>query len=459
MYRVFVLIINIVVTLTVGSIFQSGVTLSIEVPAEVTAGTEFEVHVAIQKGQLESFSRLQQSFPSGLTASAYLSSNADFSSEPKKVRLIWLRLPQENELTLAYKIKVDERLKGTFTIKGLFSYIDNNERKSISAESAQISIQPSKNIDPSLVVDINDFEQKVIPYISPAVASAQVACIRQKPVSDGTDGTYIVNILVNKATKNKFAKIEETIPAGYKAVSVNPKEAIFTYKNSRAKFLWMNLPSDPYFIVSYKLVPVESKRSTPQPVGKFSYLEDEKTFSIDIQQTDKDIASLTTEEVGNLITLASTGQLLTLNEQNIETKETATDENQSLANSANQKKKARRASKERGLVKEPKSNLPYLLEPDSGIYFRVQIAAGHKPIAIERYFKKYSLDKEVRKEYHEGWFKYSIGSFPVYREARDYRVHIWNTTILGDAFVSAYNNGKRITVQEALMVANQKWYK
>ncbi len=459
MYRVFVLIINLVVTFTVGSVFQSGVTLNIEVPTEVNAGNEFEVHVTIQKGDLESFSRLQQSFPAGLTASAYLSSNADFSAEPKKVRLIWLRLPQDNELTLAYKIKVDERLKGTFNIKGLFSYIDNNERKSVSAESSQITILPSQKIDPSLIVDINDFEQKVIPYISPAIASAQVACIRQNPIPEGTDGNYIVNILVNKATKNKFAKIEERIPAGYKAVSINPKEAIFTYKNSTAKFLWMNLPSDPYFIVSYKLIPSETKKVLPKLSGKFSYLEDEKTFSIDIQQTDKDVASLSPEEIGNLIALASSGRLIAQNEQTAKAEEPATETNLTATENTKQAKKARSTAKERRLAKELKSNLPYLLEPDSGIYFRVQIAAGHKPITIERYFKKYSLDKEVRKEFHEGWFKYSIGSFPLYKEARDYRVHIWNTTILGDAFVSAYNNGKRITVQEALMIANQKWYK
>jgi len=459
MYRVFALIINMLAALTVGSVFQSGITFNIIAPTEVTAGNEFEVQITIQKGDLESFSRLQQSLPAGLTATPYLSSNADFSFEPKRVRMIWMRLPKEKEVTLAYKIKVDQRLKGTFNIKGLFSYIDNNERKSVSAESPTITILPSSNIDPSLVVDINDFEQKVIPYISPALANSEIECIRQKPQQKGPAGNYIVNILVNKGSKNKFAKIEETIPKGYKAVSVDPREAIFTCKNSTAKFLWMNLPANPYFVVSYKLVPIDNKAIIPQPKGKFSYLEDEKTFSVDIKQTDNDVASLSADDVNKLIASLASAPILAQNELDQKTNEVTNEKYIPVTTAAAKQPKEKKSRIERKQMKELKKNLAFLLEPDSGVYFRVQVAAGHKPIAIERYFKKYSLDKEVKKESHEGWFKYSIGSFAMYKEARDYRVHVWNTTILSDAFVSAYNNGKRITVQEALMIANQKWYK
>ena len=464
MYRAIALIANLLAALTLGDIFQAGVTLDIQAPTEVVAGTEFEVRVTVVKGDLQSFSRLQQTFPAGLKATSSQSSNADFTSEDKRVRLIWLRLPTQNEFTVVYKIKVDERLKGNFTIDGKFSYIDENERRSVSALSQSIRIMPSPTVDPSLIVDIQEFEEKVIPYISPATAEPHMACVRQSPVPESDGKSYIVNLLVNKESKQKFAKIEEIIPAGYKAVSIDPEESIFTFKGNTAKFLWMNLPSSPYFLVSYRLVPQNSATSIPVLQGKFSYLEGEKTISIDIQQTDQDLAALSPSDIGNLITALNSPLLADRNiikekepAINPTAKETSPDTRSDVKE--NPKVKELRNNAVKIPQKELKSNNSLMLEPEEGVYYRVQLAAGHKTVDIQRYFKKYNLDKEVRKEVHEGWNKYSIGSFKFYKEARDYRVHIWNTTLIDDAFVSAYNDGARITVQEALMIANQNWYK
>jgi hypothetical protein len=299
MYRAFIIIVNFIAAFTAGSIFQSAVSLNIEAPVEVIAGTEFEVRVHIQKGALDGFSRLQQDLPAGLTANSYLSSDGDFTFEEKRVRMIWLRLPGQNEFSVVYKIKVDERLKGTFDIKGKFSYIDNNERKSISINSNPINILPSPNVDPALIVDIKDFEQKVIPYIGPVPNEVQIACIRQVPSPNPSGDGYVINILVNKESKQKFAKIEEIIPDGFEAVNVDPKEAIFTFKKGTAKFLWMNLPSQPYFTVAYKLVPKDKNSTLPTIKGKFSYLEKEKTKSIEIKQTDRELATLTSTEINH----------------------------------------------------------------------------------------------------------------------------------------------------------------
>ena len=55
--------------------------------------------------------------------------------------------------------------------------------------------------------------------------------------------------------------------------------------------------------------------------------------------------------------------------------------------------------------------------------------------------------------------KYTTGDFLAYKQARDGREEIKSNYTFPGPFVVAYNNGERITVQEALMISNQKWVK
>ncbi|HON53388.1 MAG TPA: hypothetical protein PLS12_09290, partial [Bacteroidales bacterium] len=91
------------------------------------------------------------------------------------------------------------------------------------------------------------------------------------------------------------------------------------------------------------------------------------------------------------------------------------------------------------------------------VYFRVQISAGHKLVNTKYYFAKLNIRDNIIVEQIEGWFKYTINKFDTYVNARNQRNTIWNESPVKDAFVVAYNGRNRITVQEALMITNQKW--
>jgi hypothetical protein len=445
MIRLFVPLLNMLVILTL-QMFPGNVSVKMDVPAQVNAGSEFEVRITLNKGDLDGFSRFQQNIPAGLSAISDQSSNADFTFTDKHVRLIWLRVPKNDEITVSYKVKVDERLKGNFTLGGKFSYIDNNERKFVDVSAVSVTILPSSKVDPSMIVDVNDYEKMFAPVSVPTSAeNNNIAVIRQRPYP-GNAGEYIVNLLVNKEATRNFAKIEEDVPAGYIAVALDPKDAIFTFKSQKVKFLWMNLPLDPYFMVSYRLIPRNKAKLAPPSVqGAFSYLVDDRTISVPVNERDVQLASLSANDIQELVAQirtepvqepASQLALVTGNEITSLTDNTVKDAAKTEDKSS--RRKVRR-------TKNETSELSLLLEQEQGVYYRIQLAAGHNQVNINRYFKRMKIEKEVRIEKLNGWQKYSVGSFPVYREARDYRIHIWNTTPVKDAFVTAYNNGQRVT--------------
>lgn len=470
MIRFYVVILQLIIAFFAG-ILSSDVSMKMDIPGQINAGNTLKIKVTIDKGSINGFSRYQLDLPAGITATADNSANADFTFKDQKVRLIWLKLPEDSKISFSFTLHCDERLKGTFDVAGKFSYIDENDRKTVDVTSQSVAIVPSTTIDPSLLVDIKDYGKLGMPGVN--ASATDIACIRQKPVWSDTNNEYIVTLLVNKESLKKFAKIEEQVPAGYTALNINSKEGIFTFRDNKAKFLWMNLPAESYFTVSYKLVPTNNAvtdKLSPSIVGNFSYINEDKTHSLAIIEKDADLANLTPESVKNI--LLSPVYIAAANTKNnttiIKATETANvkDKNASDIVAANeiskdidkkQKANAEAATKISKATKALAQELTDQLAPQSGLFFRIQVAAGHKPVNIKSYFRKYKLDNSVYQENHNGWIKYSVGSFVTYKDARDYRTHIWNTSSIPDAFVAAYNDSKRITVQEALMIGNQKW--
>ena len=456
MLRLLFVLLNMVGVMLMNIFIGSDVTLTINAPTTISAGSEFDVEIILKKDNIDGFARFQQQLPLGLTAQLVESSYGDFSFEDQKVKFIWLKMPSDKEIKFTYRVKVDERLKGQFNLKGNFAYISDNNRKNTDVESNSISINPSTRIDPNLIVDISEF-QNIIPVQAPVtLLASNVRCIRQTPIPTGEANDLMVKLLVNKANAEKFAKVEEEIPTGFTAEAIESKDAIFTFKDQKVKYLWMNLPADPRFIVSYRLIPADGSGDvTIKLSGKFSYILNDATRVIDIIQKDVNLGNLDPKYLDGI--LASTLTTSTgIEGQGISSSftQSGTDGGIEIPIRYQEIK-----DKPKKVAKSEPNMMPYMLEPEKGVYYRVQVAAGHKPINIKKYFLRYNISHEVRTEKHDGWYKYSIGSFGEYREARDFRMMIWNTTKVNDAFVAAYNNGARITVQEALMITNQQWYR
>jgi hypothetical protein len=59
-----------------------------------------------------------------------------------------------------------------------------------------------------------------------------------------------------------------------------------------------------------------------------------------------------------------------------------------------------------------------VIPPPENIVFKVQVGACHRKIPSAELHKRYPGNKEVTMEEHEGWYKYLIGNFNRYSEAK-----------------------------------------
>ena len=448
--------------------------LRMTAPSDVDAGGEFNVTVVIRKGDLESFARFQAKLPYGLTAVDGSADNADFTFDGQTARFVWIRMPNTPEVELNYTVRVDQRMKGNFVLGGTFSYIAENARREVMVPDASVVIHPSGLIPPDRQLDIMAYQETIPAQRNIDMRTLKVRCIRATPAPISGSNDLQVRILVNRGEAVKFAKINEALPAGFTAEPIETKDAIFACQDGEVRFLWMNLPPEPMFQVAYRLIPLDGKEpSIPQMRGEFSFLHDNVTRTVKIVERPVQLENMDAQalealvrevpiEGGHTPTLANaSGGTLEVqgpSEGGVDYSVQYQSIAQMRSSTVSTGGEARLTSSGRRRRAEISMD-EYMLTPEEGVYYRVQVAAGHRPININRYFKRLSLKADVRTERHEGWYKYSVGSFVEYRDARDYRMKVWATTPIRDAFVAAYNNGQRITVQEALMITSQRWYK
>ncbi|MCK5823297.1 MAG: hypothetical protein KAG95_04790 [Bacteroidales bacterium] len=276
------------ILLTISFLFsQDDISLTAKIPKEIQSGNQFTVEVKIKKGGLKGIARFEHKLPEGFVATQMNSANAEFRFYKNTVVLQWINLPFENEFTISYKVKTDTSVEGYHVMRANFYFLHNSERRIVEMYPQVLTINKGNSKSWSAKKD----GDLIANNLDNILKKGEFSCIRQKPYIN-ENNEIIVNLLVNKKNLNKFGKIQELIPKGYKAVSVKSNNAMFVY-NSRlhiVKFMWMNLPQSPQFVVSYKLIPIKDIPDEAFIItGEMFYAINNVTNTIDIVERGIDL--------------------------------------------------------------------------------------------------------------------------------------------------------------------------
>ena len=440
-------------------IFGDPVSVTAKIPDNIEAGKSFVMEVTVNKAQVNGFAKLQLEIPPGFVASEAESKGGSFSASGRIVKIIWTSVPAEAELLVKINIAVPASATGDLPIKGKFSYIENNVKQEsefpeltvklggaanpdVASQPAAEPVTTTEPVATNACTTATETESQS--FTKPTEPDASVS-VSRKITALGSANNFEVNLTIKKGAVKGFAKLSEKIPTGYKAEQISVSGASFSFENGEAKFIWTSIPASEEISISYKLSPDGASIQNPSYIegSKFSYIESDQTKKITL---DKQEISADSQPMASTNTPAA--------EPATTTNPTPTDNTNAIANEP-----AKEPTTETPATTPAAEPVTTASAPKNGnIHYSVQIGAFKNGVSAGALGKKFGISENIKTEMHEGFTKCILGKYDEYKTARDNRETIKNKGVT-DAFVTAYNSGKRITVQEALMVSNQKWYK
>jgi hypothetical protein len=481
MIRYIVLLLNMIGFFIYQLFFAGDVSVSQAVPISMSPGNDYTIALTISKGSIGGFAKLQQELPQGCTATPIDSKGAAFSMSGTSVKLIWTSLPTDAQFSVSYKISVSSSAApGSNVLGGKFYYVEDNVKKAVDIPESDFNIDegsaavanPDSTLGKANLVVTNtsstgkgkDTDSNSLVVVSPdnttsgAGVSESSNCSRK--ITGNGPSDYTVEVSIHRGQISGFAKLQENIPAGFSASSLQSSGASFSFTDQKVKMVWIDLPTDDLIKVSYKL---SGSAENAKIDGVFSFIDNDETKKITIPAT---LISGNNTETVNATPQNSTKTANVIPQQKTENVSAATATPMETKSSDHEQTKTenptfpvRSSDQNASEAQAPKNDLTNQKIPSAqhSVDYKVQVCALRQtPVNTSYFLIRYGLT--VGQELHEGWTKYTVsGGFNEYKEARDLRENVRMKGVV-KPFVTAYNSGKRITVQEALMITSQKWY-
>lgn len=424
------------------------VTVSGSFPKNVKAATEFTAEIKINKGNIGGFAKLQLEVPLGFTVKEVDSRSGNFSFATNFAKIIWTSVPSDPEFTVKFLVTTDASVSGVKTITSKFSFVNNNNKEVVEMTPAEITVGDVISETPVASSQTNTESSRTtnttittstITTSSDNLSEPNSNIICSRTITSGvTANEYDIEVKIKKGSIKGFAKFQETLPLGFNAKAGKTNGSSFSVSDGKLKFVWVSLPTEDELIVSYILEKTDPSVSNSKlENGEFSYLENDQSKKIklpidaignkaasDVVKTETPVETLTVAaEPMTQTVVANTGPVKTETTEPVKT--------------------------------EPKETV---VKKEGNVLYNVQIGAFKNAIQSDVLAKKFNISETIKSEMAEGYSKFMVGKFGEYKQARNHREDIKQKGC-NSAFVVAYNGAKRITVQEALMITSQKWFK
>lgn len=494
MIKYLVLLINLIGLFIYQLFMQSAVTVTQTAPSSAQPGTTFTVEVTINKGAASGFAKYQANLPQGFTATAVDKAGATVLASGNAIKYIWASLPGDATMKISYTVSVDPSITGNQSIDGTFLYVQDNQKVPVNANVLSIAIgggavagTPTNTVSTTTGTPTNTVTTASVPtntatttasvptntttttasvptntvtstggasnpggsgvsQSSPPNPPSAGGIYATRDMSAGTvapGGNISVTVTVHKGSLAGFAKLEEKIPDGFTASEDTQGKgkgsASFSFVDGKMKMVWLSLPTDSVFTVSYLLNAGASASGSQLVTGKFAYVYNGAASNYQLSGTSfvvtggsGAIAVTPTNTVNtnptNTVVTNPTSTVAITNPTTTVTPTTTTDVT------------------------------PHIGGGSKGVVYHVQIMALHSALSdFKGYFARMNgINEPITPSMEEGFTKYMVGKYTEYKSARDHREEVKAKNVVAP-FVVAYNGGQRITVQDALMITKQTW--
>ena len=488
----------------------------------IAPGIRSEVSVNVRKGDVQGFSKLELTLPDGFVATPGEIKGASFTFSGDKAKFVWMNLPEEEMFTITYFIESEPGVEGAYEIKGTFSYVKQNKREDIyiptrtvvvkqdapTGVEATLAEAPVVRVEaPVLEMSCerrierladNEYLVRLKVNNNRIVGFGKILEILPDNCSTNRDNDGGA-IITQDANSIKFVWFEVPVASSfevsYRVMCIS--DGTVPVIRGQVSYTENGNP----FTVDVVQVEAPADLGTPianqtDPAGTDSTLaaansttannqtavtQDSTTTGNvsstgdgnNAQQTNSEtqIAANTNTTQQNTSTTGNNGGNQVVIANGVDTNSTA-QTTQNPADSRSSEQQQIDKKQDENAVGNTKSNdvtaavdntkvtVNSIPSAEKGITYKVQILAAHRVVDKTYLKKKFSFDQDFNIENHNGWIKYTAGSYAQYKDARDARVKITSeSSNLPGPFVTAYNDGERITVQEALLISKQLWYK